>query len=370
MKKTKAIAIVAVLAILVTVIFNCIIVNSVNADNKVTVTRDVYSNNGSMKFVFKGLSLDTTHEYEFGLTKTIAQEVEKWFAITVYTETSATVDISTTTTELKKIINSTDTGYITIKDKTKDSIVLQPTAVNLKTPFLQVSNYTVIPNGKDLYHSYIEIALRKSGSAYYQYEKITDTTVINKFKELKASNRDYLELQDMLKQVAPISNWQKWEHWNQYSGQGYTQSKVSVPDNGLYYMWLYFSGDNLKPFYGCILVDNLEPDVKLESISLPSTKTIELGKTLTLTPTFTPSNTTEKNVVWKSSNEAVATVDDSGKITTKKYGISIITATSKENGNKRAYCTVTVTSGLDPKNVINYPMLIINGSRNIFYCRF
>ena len=107
-------------------------------------------------------------------------------------------------------------------------------------------------------------------------------------------------------------------------------------------MWVYFSGDNLKNIYGYILVDNLEPEIALDSITLPKTKEIQLGKTLKLTPTFSPSNTTNKIVTWTSSDETVATVDNAGNITPKKIGSTIITVAS-EDGKKKATCTVTVT---------------------------
>lgn len=84
------------------------------------------------------------------------------------------------------------------------------------------------------------------------------------------------------------------------------------------------------------------PDVALESISLPKTETVELGKTLTLEVTFNPTTATNKIVTWSSSDESVATVDNNGKITPKKAGSTIITVTSQDGG-KKATCTVTVT---------------------------
>lgn len=325
----------------------------------VECTRNIYSNNGSMKFTFTGLTLDTTHEYEFGLTKTAAAEVEKWSLITEYTESTAIIDVMTTTTYLRNVINAVDTGYITLRDKTENTVVLQPYSVNLKIPFLNVTNYTVIPNGKDLdaNNSNIQVALRcaSNSDAYYQYEKITDTNIINKYKEIKSKNGNIMELKSMLKTTVPSSNWTLWKYWNGYdsfagmNGYGYPQRTVSVPENGLYYMWLYFSANGLKNIYGYILVDNLQPEIELESITLPSTKTIELDKTLTLTPSFNPSNATNKIVTWSSSDETVATVDNAGKVTGKKIGSAIITVTSQE-GNKKASCTVTVVNqSTDPE---------------------
>lgn len=322
----------------------------------VNVEKQVYANNGSAKFNFTGLTLDKTHEYEFGFTKTAVTEVKNWHLITVYTDTTATVDITAGTKEFTDVIVATDTGYITIKDKTTGTIVLQPYAVDLSIPYLNITNYTVINNGKDLDKNNIQVNFwnAKNSKAYYQYEKITDEKVISKYKELKNKNGDYSQLQSLLKTTAPTSNWNAWKYWNGFgdsnsNGFGYTERYVNVSDNGLYYMWIYLAGNNINNLYGYILVDNLQPEIALDSISLPKTREVELGKTLTLTPTFSPENTTNKIVTWTSSDESVATIDNGGKITTKKIGSTIITVTSKD-GNKKATCTVTVIDATNNGN--------------------
>lgn len=339
-----------IVGILIFAIILFVGITTVNA--AVEVTRNVYSNNGSMKFNFTGLTLDTTKEYEFALTNTTAETPEKWFDITEYTATDVTVDITMGTTELRNAFNKSDTGYITIREKDATKNSLEPYQVDLKLPYMMVTNFTVINNGKEFDSSEsnsINIALRNPSvsEAYYQYEKIADTNVISKYKQLKASNGDYIELQSLIKTAAPTSNWTKWSYFNGYGstgmdGYGYTTKNITAPDTGLYYMWVYFSGENIKPLYGVILVDNLVPDIALESISLDKTETVELGKTLTLTPKFNPTNATNKIVTWTSSDESVATVSNAGVVTPKKVGSTIITVTSQD-GNKKATCTVTVT---------------------------
>jgi len=311
-----------ILTIIVIALLLLLMPNEANA--AVEVTRNIYSNNGSMKFNFEGLTLDTTHEYKYGLTKTAVAQVEEWYLITEYTASTATVDITSTTSTLREVIDVVDTGYITIKDTTTDTLVLEAQPVDLKLPYLNVTNYSVITNGYALDQSYIEVMLRNASNskAYYQYEKITDENIISKYKEIKSKNGDIYDLQGLLKTTVPNSNWNSWGFWNGYgnnvNGYGYTQHDVSVPDTGLYYMWVYFSGNNIKNVYGYILVDNLEPEIALQNISLPKTANVELGKSLTLSPTFTPINTTNKIVTWSSSDESVATIDNAGKITPKK----------------------------------------------------
>lgn len=85
----------------------------------------------------------------------------------------------------------------------------------------------------------------------------------------------------------------------------------------------------------------------------PSTLTLDIGNTYTLTSTVSPSNALNKTLTWSSSNTSVAIVNSSGKITAKAVGTATITATSN-NGISDA-CDVTVrqrqTTSLSPTSV-------------------
>ncbi len=117
------------------------------------------------------------------------------------------------------------------------------------------------------------------------------------------------------------------------------QSFINSPYNG----WNDFSN---KSYGGNFIIkaftDNETTTVDVEKVSLnKSATTLTEGESETLTATITPSNATgDKTVKWSSSNEAVAAVDSNGKVTAKKAGTAVITATSS-NG-KTAGCTVTV----------------------------
>lgn len=74
-----------------------------------------------------------------------------------------------------------------------------------------------------------------------------------------------------------------------------------------------------------------------------TTHTLTEGDTQTLNATVSPSNATNKNVTWSSSDESVAKVDNSGKVTAVKAGTATITVKT-EDGGKTASCVVTVYS--------------------------
>ena len=81
----------------------------------------------------------------------------------------------------------------------------------------------------------------------------------------------------------------------------------------------------------------------VSGLSLDQTQIeLEVGGTETLNPVFTPSDAGIKNVMWNSSDPAVATVDQNGKVTAVALGTTEITATSLDGGFS-ATCTVTVS---------------------------
>ena len=83
--------------------------------------------------------------------------------------------------------------------------------------------------------------------------------------------------------------------------------------------------------------------VDLAGITLSKTSvTLKPQVSDSLTVTFFPENATNKDVVWASSNPAVATVSSNGKITAVSVGNSTITATSKNYSTLNATCDVTV----------------------------
>ena len=75
-----------------------------------------------------------------------------------------------------------------------------------------------------------------------------------------------------------------------------------------------------------------------------STLSLVVGATGNLVATIAPSNASYKAVSYKSSDEEVATVDNTGKVTAVKAGTAEITVESLMDGSKTAKCELTVTA--------------------------
>ncbi len=86
-----------------------------------------------------------------------------------------------------------------------------------------------------------------------------------------------------------------------------------------------------------------EQDVPVASITIsqPAAEMI-IGESITLKATISPSNATEREIMWASSKQSVATVDQSGKVVAVAEGSSTITASA---GGKMGACVVTVSKG-------------------------
>lgn len=85
-----------------------------------------------------------------------------------------------------------------------------------------------------------------------------------------------------------------------------------------------------------------EKSVAAKKISFSKSKlTLEKGKSEKITVTVSPSDAS-KNIVWSSSDESVATVSSSGKVTAVSYGTAIIKCKSRKYSKISSSLTLTV----------------------------
>lgn len=72
--------------------------------------------------------------------------------------------------------------------------------------------------------------------------------------------------------------------------------------------------------------------------------TLKVGGTAKLNAAVLPENASNKNIVWSSSDEKIASVDAQGTVTAVAAGSAVITASSEENSAIKKECSVTVTA--------------------------
>ncbi len=82
--------------------------------------------------------------------------------------------------------------------------------------------------------------------------------------------------------------------------------------------------------------------IKVQGVKLnKSTLTLKRGSGYKLIATVLPSNATNKNVVWTTSNSKVVKVDAYGKVYAVDKGTAVVTVSTKDGGYKRS-CKVYV----------------------------
>ncbi len=119
-----------------------------------------------------------------------------------------------------------------------------------------------------------------------------------------------------------------------------------LPEGATFIGW-DINGDDEADRLPVILTEDLEAhaiyDVPITSISVNETEEIEVGRSITLKVTCKPDEYNHSDaVIWSSSDEAIATVDETGTVTGIAEGEAVLTATLAGDTSITASCIVTV----------------------------
>ena len=134
-----------------------------------------------------------------------------------------------------------------------------------------------------------------------------------------------------------IMDWTKWDLSSLGKVSKVTFNVTGSSDNGYGFSQpAYFAYDDVA-----VRFEKAGADVPATGVTLDKTElSLTEGESATLTATVEPENATDKAIVWTSSDNAVATVEN-GVVTAVKAGTATITAAC---GSAKAECTVTVTA--------------------------
>ncbi len=136
------------------------------------------------------------------------------------------------------------------------------------------------------------------------------------------------------------------EYWSSYTWLS-TTSKSIFLRNG--FVNIYHNGYNRVRGYSVRCVKDDNELVEVSSITIgTSSLSLTVGQASELSASISPSDANHKNPFWYSSDEAVATVDKTGKVTAVAAGSATITAVA---GMQSTTCEITVTT---PSNLKDY----------------
>lgn len=105
----------------------------------------------------------------------------------------------------------------------------------------------------------------------------------------------------------------------------------------------------------------LKNSVGVTSLTLDKSDiTLSFGNYERIEATILPENATNKNIIWGSSDQTVAKVDNGTVTAMSKEGTAVITATSEDNPSLSATCTVKVVRQLVPVDGLTVEPSILN----------
>ena len=105
-------------------------------------------------------------------------------------------------------------------------------------------------------------------------------------------------------------------------------------------------GDLLDQINNSTIVDG-----SIQSISISGLSEVEVGNSITLTATVSPTTASQK-VTWSTSNSKVATVDTNGKVTGVSSGKATIKATSQQNSSVyKTFLVIVNESSVEPTSI-------------------
>lgn len=169
---------------------------------------------------------------------------------------------------------------------------------------------------------------------------VTSIIVTPKKHELNVGDK-----YDLKAEVCPSNATCKSVHWRSLDPDiayvSATSGRIHARKEGTTY--IYADAVDGSGVYGYMRVKVNQPATDITIT--PSSAIVRMGETVTLNARVDSSDTTDESIEWKSENENIATVDDSGIVTGVSVGTTTITASyTKYGSNAVESCAVTVFS--------------------------
>ena len=259
----------------------------------IVATKIVENTDGTVDFKLTNIALSAEGQYTWavGTTSNGSDIPEKeWFTMGDFSETnkSAVLSLTPSVNSIKKILRTTNTAWLYIKDVANNKYVVDALKVDLTLPALKACVVTKsyhynpgIPSNPAW-----ELEMPYSiHNVYYKMEKITDENIIKGFKEC---NGDYSKLNLSSISNAPETGWVTSDDCGEiYAKQGVYNRDIPK-DEGLYYLWIKGKDTDSKQIIGYTLI-NMDaecPTVKAIYVSSPVSGTYKTSQTIKIDVRF------------------------------------------------------------------------------------
>ncbi len=225
----------------------------------VTSEKVVTSTNGSVEYIFKGLDLEEGASYEWAIEKSQDANITNWYSVTAPEYSTGSIKVRVLATEPKHltVLKSTDVAYITIRKVGETKNILENYKVDLTLPLLKA--FTVTKS--IFYDRNVEsnpafnigyIYGLNSNNIEYKWEKITDSNIINGYID---KEHDLSSLNLKGKESFPSLTDTGWRTTNYSAGGIAILNRYLPEEDGLYYLWLKGSDNDVKTIYGQAILE-------------------------------------------------------------------------------------------------------------------
>ena len=253
MKKTKFVAVILMLCIIVSIGLNSVFVNSVNAET-IKITQSVTGTDGSVEFAITNLELENNASYEWAIEKTKGGTIENWYSVLApdYDNGKINITVSAKNGKQLSVLKSVDDAYLSLRKVGEDTKIIDEYKVSLRLPLSKAITIKNQPTrslsgtGFDIETTVYGI---KKTSVQYLWEEITDSDIINNYIDRE---HDISGLNLKGKDDFPSSNNTTWKT----ATVEFAEVNILQPSKeGLYYLWLKNSSSNIKTVYGQVIVE-------------------------------------------------------------------------------------------------------------------
>lgn len=257
----------------------------------VAYTREFPDNQGTIILNLTGLTLDDKTSYSYALT-TKSGTPEKWFNLIDYTKNTASIQLSSSNGDIKKVLQVTDKGLLYIKNNTDNSYIVNGLEINLKLPYINGAfskdgdSYNLAHPIYNIGNEYTDI---HEDYTFTSIQKITDASFIQKFLDVKKTSKNITSLENDLPPVPTT---------------GYNANRRAYykdMNDGLYIIWVKRAVQGWKTIYTAIVHDGLPeattlnqyvknattPKVKEIKVISPESGTYKTNQTVKIKVIFT-----------------------------------------------------------------------------------